>query len=49
MDNIINGKIEQNQLQNCDLTFGDITKIRSMLKSKMLSIYHARISYPVTK
>ena len=49
VDNIINGKIEQNQLQNCDLTFGDITKIRSMLKSKMLSIYHARISYPVTK
>ncbi len=49
VDNIINGKIDQNQLQNCDLTFGDITRIRTMLKSKMLSIYHARISYPVTK
>lgn len=49
VDNIINGKISQNQLQNCDLTFGDITRIRTMLKSKMLSIYHARISYPVTK
>ena len=49
VDNVINGKIGQNQLQNCDLTFGDITRIRTMLKSKMLSIYHARISYPVTK
>ena len=49
VDNIIDGKISQNQLQNCDLTFGDITRIRTMLKAKMQSIYHARISYPVTK
>ena len=26
----------------------DITKIRKFLKSKMMSIYHSRISYPVT-
>ena len=49
VDKIIDGKISQNQLQNCDLTFGDITRIRTMLKAKMQSIYHARISYPVTK
>lgn len=49
VDNVINGKISQNQLQNCDLNFRDITHIRKMLKNKMLSIYHARISYPVTK
>lgn len=47
VDNIIDGKIKQNQLQNCDLTFGDITKIRRLLKDKMLSIYHARVAYPV--
>ena len=47
VDRIIDSKISQNQLQNCDLTFGDITRVRAMLKSKMLSIYHARISYPV--
>ena len=45
VDNIIDEKIRQNQLQNCDLTFGDITKIRKILKSKMMSIYHSRISY----
>jgi membrane-associated HD superfamily phosphohydrolase len=49
VDNVIDSKIDQHQLQNCDLTFGDITRIRQILKSKMLSIYHARIAYPVTK
>ena len=48
VDRIIDDKIRQNQLQSCDLTFGDITKIRKFLKSKMMSIYHSRISYPVT-
>ena len=47
VDRIIDDKIRQNQLQNCDLSFGDITKIRKFLKSKMMSIYHSRISYPV--
>ena len=47
VDNIIDDKIKQNQLQNCDLTFGEVTKIRSFLKSKLVSIYHSRISYPV--
>lgn len=48
VDRIIDDKIRQNQLQNCDLSFGDITRIRKFLKSKMMSIYHSRISYPVT-
>lgn len=49
VDRVIDDKIGQHQLQNCDLTFNDITLIRRMLKEKMLSIYHARISYPVAK
>ncbi|MCQ2295006.1 MAG: HDIG domain-containing protein [Bacteroidales bacterium] len=49
VDAIIDGKIKENQFENCDLTFGDITRIRQMLKAKMASIYHARISYPTTK
>lgn len=48
VDRIVKGKIEEGQLANCDLTFGDISKIRSILKSRMLSIYHARVAYPVT-
>ncbi len=49
VDMIINDKINNNQFRNCSLTFGDIEKIRKILKSKMMSIYHARIAYPVTK
>jgi len=48
VDRIVQGKIESGQLGNCDLTFGDISQIRRILKSKMLSIYHARIAYPVS-
>lgn len=47
VDRIIDSKIADNQLSNCDITFNDISKIRQMLKNKMLSIYHVRIAYPV--
>jgi putative nucleotidyltransferase with HDIG domain len=47
VDNIIDDKIRQNQLQNCDLTFGEVTKIRNILKEKMTSIHHSRISYEI--
>ena len=49
IDNIIDGKIKQKQLDNCDLTFSDITRIRQMLKTKLPSIYHVRIAYPELK
>ena len=46
VDSIVRGKIDEGQLNNCDITFADISKITSMLKDKMLSIYHVRIAYP---
>ncbi len=49
VDQIIDDKIGNNQFCNCNLTFGDIDRIRKILKSKMMSIYHARIAYPITK
>ena len=49
VDNIINDKIEMNQLNNCPLTLEDITQIRSRLKERMMSIYHVRIEYPMIK
>ena len=49
IDNIIDGKIKQKQLDNCDLTFSDINRIRQMLKDKLPSIYHVRIAYPELK
>ncbi len=47
VDNIINDKIDHNQLNNCPLTLQDITQIRSRLKERMMSIYHVRIAYPM--
>ena len=49
IDNIIDGKIKQKQLDNCNLTFSDINRIRQMLKDKLPSIYHVRIAYPEVK
>lgn len=49
VDNVINDKVAHNQFHNCDLTFGDLELIRTFLKAKMMSVYHARIAYPVTK
>lgn len=48
IDNIIDGKIKQHQLDNCNLNFRDLTLIRRILKSRMMSIYHTRITYPKT-
>lgn len=47
VDSIIDGKIKEDQLSNCDITFGEITRIREALKEKMMSIYHVRVAYPV--
>lgn len=49
VDNIINDKINHNQLNNCPLTLNDINHIRARLKERMMSIYHVRIAYPVVK
>lgn len=46
VDNIIEGKIKQNQFVNCDLSFKDITIIKKVLKKRLRSFYHIRISYP---
>ncbi len=46
VDSIVNYKIEDGQLEDCNLTFKDITTIRRVLHKKLISIYHARIEYP---
>ena len=47
IDNIVEGKIKENQFSNCNITFADIATIKRILKDKMLSIYHVRVAYPV--
>ena len=46
---LINGKIELHQLDNCDLTFNDLTKIHDSFVQILAGYYHSRIEYPDQK
>ncbi len=46
---LINGKIEQKQLNSCDLTFSDISKIKDTFLQILVGYYHSRIKYPNQK
>ena len=46
---LINAKIENHQLDNCSLTFGDITRIRESFLQLLTGYYHSRIEYPDQK
>ena len=49
VDRLINSKIQEGQLDNCPLSYGDIARVRKFLKDKMMSIYHVRVEYPTVK
>ena len=46
IDYMVEQKIKANQLSNSDLTFRDITILKSTLLEKLVNIYHVRIEYP---
>ncbi len=46
IENMVEQKIKSNQLNNADLTFRDISILKSTLLEKLVNIYHARIEYP---
>ncbi len=45
VERIINYKLEQDQLDNCDLTLKDIETIKLIFKAMLMSVYHVRIDY----
>jgi putative nucleotidyltransferase with HDIG domain len=45
VDRIINYKLAQNQLDNCDLTLKDLETIKLIFKTMLMSVYHVRIDY----
>lgn len=49
INNIINERLNDGQLNNCDLTLRDIEEIRKAFLKALLGIYHQRIEYPVDK
>lgn len=47
VNNIIKTRLDEGQLNNCDLTLKDLNKIKAAFIKSMLGIYHQRIEYPV--
>ncbi|MEM9932807.1 MAG: HDIG domain-containing metalloprotein [Bacteroidota bacterium] len=46
VDNIIDYKIRDNQFENSNLTFKDLSTIRESIYKQLISINHARLEYP---
>ena len=46
VERLINAQIDEGQFEDADITFKDIKKVKEVFKSRLNTIYHARISYP---
>ena len=49
INTLISSKVEHKQLDNCDLTFSDIAKIKNAFVQVLAGYYHSRIEYPDQK
>jgi putative nucleotidyltransferase with HDIG domain len=49
VEKIINNQIEDNQFEEADITFKEISMVKEVFKQKLMNIYHARIEYPEQK
>ncbi len=46
VDQVINEKVEDGQLDDSALTFGELTRVKEALVDALLAYYHTRIPYP---
>ncbi|HSF84708.1 MAG TPA: HDIG domain-containing protein, partial [Acidimicrobiia bacterium] len=46
VDSIVGEKLEDGQLDESDLTFGDLTNVKRALVEALIGYYHTRIPYP---
>jgi hypothetical protein len=49
VERIIDERMSDGQFDECDLTLGDIEKIREAFVSQLLGMYHQRVAYPQNK
>ncbi len=49
VNTLINGKIEDRQLVECDITYGDVEKIKLSFMRVFKGMYHDRVEYPKLK
>jgi membrane-associated HD superfamily phosphohydrolase len=48
VDRIVDGRLEDGQLDECDLTFNDVKRIKNVFTKILVSTYHPRVDYPWT-
>jgi membrane-associated HD superfamily phosphohydrolase len=46
VDQVVDEKLEDGQLDESALTFGDLTRVKQALVDALISHYHHRIVYP---
>jgi membrane-associated HD superfamily phosphohydrolase len=46
VDDVVNEKLEDGQFDDCDLTFGELNRVKEALLEALVSHYHHRITYP---
>lgn len=46
VDSVVGEKLEDGQLDESDLTFGDLTRVKQALVDALIGYYHTRIPYP---
>src|SRR4029077_7466671 len=49
VDRIIDERLADGQLDECDLTLRDVEKIKGAFVHQLLGMYHQRIAYPQNK
>jgi membrane-associated HD superfamily phosphohydrolase len=46
VDRIVDGRVEDGQLDDAELTLRDIARIKEAFIGQLLGMYHSRIKYP---
>ena len=49
VDKIVEGKIKEDQLSDADISIRDINRMKEVIKSYLMQMYHSRVSYPKRK
>ena len=49
MDRIVDGKAKEDQLSDADISIRDINRMKEVIKSYLMQMYHSRVSYPKRK
>lgn len=46
VDTIVDNMVANKQLKNANITLKDISRVKAVLKNRLISMYHVRIEYP---